>query len=205
MLRLAQGIAFALVLFLAGFGPLAGSARADQSVADMLADKVLGDPKAPVTIVEYASLGCPHCRHFHDETLPKIKKAYIDTGKAKLIFRDFPLGQRAMAAAMIARCAGPVRYFGMVAIMFRDQGDWGRAKDGLAALEASAKKGGMSAAQVQDCIRNEALLQGMQQGVEKAQKDHGVNATPTFIVGEERVEGAESFEEFSKIIDRALK
>ena len=157
MLRLAQGLAFVLTLILAVSGPFAGSAKALDGVQEMLGDRVLGNPDAPVTIIEYASLGCPHCREFHDGTLPEIKKTYIDTGKVKLIFRDFPLGQRATAASMIARCSGPIRYFALVSIFFRDQGIWSQAPDGLAALTASAKKAGMSATQVDACLRSEEL------------------------------------------------
>ena len=159
MLRLAQGLALAMTLILVLSGPFAGPARA-QGAQDMLAEKVLGKADAPVTMIEYASLSCPHCREFHEKTLPQIKEKYIDTGKVKLIFRDFPLGQRALAAHMVASCAGPVRYFAMISILFRDQAVWGQAPDGMAAIQATAKKGGMSPAQVDACLRNEDLLQG---------------------------------------------
>lgn len=204
MLRLAQGLAFALTLISALSGPVAGPARAD-GVSDMLAEKVLGNADAPVTIIEYASLSCPHCREFHEKTLPQIKEKYIDTGKVKLIFRDFPLGQRALAAHMVASCAGPVRYFAMVSILFRDQAAWSQAPDGLTAIQASAKKGGMSPAQVDTCLRNEELLQGIQKTAEAGHKDHGVDSTPFFIVAGEKVSGAQDFKVFEDIIERALK
>ena len=205
MLRSAQGLAFVATLILALSGPFTGPARAADSVQDMLADKVLGKADAPVTIIEYASLGCPHCREFHEKTLPQIKEKYIDTGKVKMIFRDFPLGQRATAAAMITRCAGPIRYFAMVSILFRDQADWSRAPDGLAALQASAKKGGMAPTQVEECLRNEDLLQGIQKIAQDGNKEHGVDATPFFIVGGEKVSGAQDFKVFEDIIEQKLK
>lgn len=205
MLRIAQGLAFVLTLVLAVSGPFAGPAKALEGVDGMLSEMVLGKADAPVTIIEYASLGCPHCREFHEKTLPQIKEKYIDTGKVKMIFRDFPLGQRAMAAHMIARCAGPLRYFAMTSIMFRDQGLWGQAPDGLAALQASAKKGGMSASQVDACLRSEELLQGIQRTAAAGNKDHGVDATPFFIVAGEKVSGAQDFAVFADIIERALK
>jgi len=204
LLRLAQGLAFVLTLILAVSGPFAGSAKALDGVPEMLGDRVLGNPDAPVTIIEYASLGCPHCREFHDETLPEIKKTYIDTGKVKLIFRDFPLGQRATAASMIARCSGPIRYFALVSIFFRDQGIWSQAPDGLAALTASAKKAGMSATQVDACLRSEELLQGVQKIAMDGNKEHGVDSTPFFIVAGEKVSGAQDFKVFEEIIERAL-
>ncbi|MEQ8507296.1 MAG: DsbA family protein [Rhodospirillales bacterium] len=205
MLRLAQGLAFVLTVILAVSGPFTGSAKALDGVDGMLSEMVLGKADAPVTIIEYASLGCPHCREFHEKTLPQIKEKYIDTGKVKMIFRDFPLGQRAMAAHMIARCAGPLRYFAMTSIMFRDQAVWGQAPDGLAALQATAKKGGMSASQVDACLRSEELLQGIQRTAAAGNKDHGVDATPFFIVAGEKVSGAQDFAVFSDIIERALK
>jgi protein-disulfide isomerase len=205
LLRLAQGLAFVFTLILAVSGPFAGPAQALDGVTEMLADRVLGKADAPVTIIEYASLGCPHCREFHEKTLPRIKEKYIDTGKVKLIFRDFPLGQRALAAHMIARCAGPIRYFAMTSILFRDQSVWGQSPDGLAALQASAKKGGMSATQVDACLRSEDLLQGVQKIAAAGNTDHGVDATPFFIVAGEKVSGAQDFAVFEEIIERALK
>ncbi len=204
MLQLAQGLAFALTVILAVSGPFSGAAQA-QGVSDMLAEKVLGKADAPVTMIEYASLSCPHCREFHEKTLPQIKEKYIDTGKVKLIFRDFPLGQRALAAHMVASCAGPVRYFAMVSILFRDQATWSQAPDGLAAIQASARKGGMSPAQVDSCLRNEELLQGIQKTAEAGNRDHGVDATPFFVVAGEKVSGAQNFKVFEDIIERALK
>ena len=204
MLRLAQGLAFAMTLILALSGPFAGPARA-QSAQDMLAEKVLGKADAPVTMIEYASLSCPHCREFHEKTLPAIKEKYIDTGKVKLIFRDFPLGQRALAAHMVASCAGPVRYFAMLSILFRDQAVWSQAPDGLAAIQATAKKAGMSPAQVDACLRNEDLLQGIQKTAEAGNRDHGVDSTPFFIIAGEKVSGAQDFKVFEDIIERALK
>lgn len=198
-----------MTLILALFGPFTGPVQA-QSAQDMLAEKVLGKADAPVTMIEYASLSCPHCREFHEKTLPQIKEKYIDTGKVKLIFRDFPLGQgalgqRTLAAHMVASCAGPVRYFAMISILFRDQAVWAQAPDGMAALQASAKKGGMSPAQVDACLRNEDLLQGIQKTIETGHKDHGVDSTPFFIVAGEKVSGAQDFKVFEDIIERALK
>lgn len=204
MLRLAQGLGFVLTLILAFSGPFAGPAQALDGVEEMLGDRVLGNPDAPVTIIEYASLGCPHCREFHDKTLPQIKEKYIDTGKVKLIFRDFPLGQRATAASMIARCSGPIRYFALVSIFFRDQAIWSQAPDGLAALTASAKKAGISATQVDACLRSEELLQGVQKIATEGNTKHGVDATPFFIVAGEKVSGAQDFKVFEDIIERAL-
>ncbi len=206
MRKLTQGLAFGLMVVLAGVGLDAGPANALPPLEKMLEEKVIGDPNAPVTIIEYASLGCPHCRSFHADTLPQIKKNYIDTGKAKLVYRDFPLGQRALAASMIARCAGPVRYFAMLEILFRDQPQWTQAQDAFASLQASAKKGGMSGAQVDQCLRFEPLLLGIRQQAQHAQDTYGIRSTPSFLVetkGEtQKIEGAISYGEFSQILNR---
>ena len=204
--RLAQGLAFVLLALAAVSGPWSGSVRAaDQSVQDMLADRFLGKPDAPVTIIEYASLGCPHCRAFHTDTLPEVKKNYVETGKVRFIFRDFPLGDRALAASMIARCAGPVRYFALLELFFRDQAEWMRAPDGLGALKATAKKAGVSAAQVDACIRNEDLKQGLRRIAHEASQKQGINSTPSFVIEGEKVEGALGYKAFAEQIERALK
>ena len=117
------------VLILAGFlaAVAAGTAPAVAQVrAPATGDMVLGKADAPVTVIEYASMTCPHCATFHTEVLPKLKAAYIDTGKIKFIFREFPLDQLALRGAMLARCAGPERYFGYVDVLFRQQRVWSR-------------------------------------------------------------------------------
>ena len=103
-----------------------------------MGELVLGNPNAPVTVIEYASLSCHHCAEFHAGTLPKLKERYIDTGKVKLVFRDFPLEQNALRAAMIARCAGPERRERFVDVFFKQQDGWSHAKDPTAATQASS-------------------------------------------------------------------
>jgi hypothetical protein len=141
---------FALValLSLAGIDPAAAQtpAKPAANAASLLAptpqDRILGKPDAPITIVEYASLTCPHCAHFDTDVLPKLKEKWIDSGKAKLILRDFPLDEPAMRAAMVARCAPPERFYPLVDALFAGQEKWATAKDYRAALERLAKLGG---------------------------------------------------------------
>jgi protein-disulfide isomerase len=97
--------------------------------------KVLGDPDAPVEIREYSSLTCPHCRSFHMETLPSVKADYIDTGKAKLVYRDFPLDLRAWLAAAVAHCAGPERFFTFLGVLYDEQERWATAPTNRAARD----------------------------------------------------------------------
>src|SRR6185312_15839778 len=124
---------FCLAAPLLGTAPTARAA--DQAPPPTPQDHVLGKADAPITITEYASLTCPHCAEFDRDTLPKIKKNWIDTGKAKLVYRDFPLDQLALRAAMLARCAPPDRYFAFINTLFQSQDTWARSSDPEQALE----------------------------------------------------------------------
>jgi len=170
------------------------------SAEEALAERVLGRADAPVTIIEYSSLTCPHCASFHRDTLPRLVADYIDSGKAKLVFRDFPLDGRAMAAAMLARCGPPERYFGFLEVLFRSQDRWGQAKDGEEALTLVGQLGGMSKDDVASCLKNEALFQGIHKIKEEGQAKFKVESTPTFIINGEVLEGARSYETFDKIL-----
>ena len=172
---------------------------------DAMKEMVIGDENAPVTVIEYASLGCPHCANFHANTFPEIKKNYIDTGKVKFIYRDFPLGNPALAAAMIARCAGPSKYFGMIDILFRSQPQWGRAENPLAALSKIARFGGMSEDDVGACLQNQELLNHIQSSARNAAEEHKINATPSFVIEGETISGGMPYEDFKKLLDEALK
>lgn len=199
MSRLIQGIAVLL------FAALVGSAPAWAATIDeMLADRTLGDSAAPVTIVEYSSLGCPHCAAFNDQTLPQIKKDYIDTGKVRLVFKDYPLGTTALAAALIARCVDPSRYFGFIDVLFRSQATWAASAKPLDDLKQMSRFAGLSDADFNACLENKALLQSIQAGAAQAQKEAGVNSTPTFFVNGHKIVGAQGFEAFKAVIDEEL-
>lgn len=165
-----------------------------------MAERVLGKAEAPITITEYASLTCPHCARFHKETLPKIKAAYIDTGKAKLVFRDFPFDGLALRAAALARCAPQERYFAVIDTLFQQQDNWSRAKDPLAALGNIGKLAGMSQATVDACFKDTKLLDAIVQIRMDGEKTHGVSSTPTFLIGSQKLSGAEPFETFDKLL-----
>ena len=119
------------------------------AIEDAMSEMALGSADAPVTMIEYSSLGCPHCAAFHRDTLPRIKKEYIDTGKLRVIYRDFPLGTPALAASMIARCSGPRKFFGFIEILFRSQAQWSRSDNPLEALTRVSRFGGMTEADVE--------------------------------------------------------
>lgn len=169
-----------------------------------LKDMVYGKADAPVTIIEYASLTCPHCADFTINTFPKIKEKYIDSGKVRLIFREFPFDPRATAAFMLARCAPEDRYFPMVDVFFKQQQQWATAEDGEAALLQIAKLAGFTQESFKACLTNQQVLDDVRATMERGAKDFGVNATPTFFINGEKYAGALSVDEMSAIIDKLL-
>ncbi|PYE85332.1 DsbA family protein [Phyllobacterium leguminum] len=169
-----------------------------------LKDEVLGNADAPVTIVEYASMTCPHCAEFTEKTLPAIKQKYIDTGKAKLILREFPFDPRAAAAFMLARCAPDGRYYPMVDVLFKQQDQWAVAQDAEAALLQIAKLAGFTPESFKACLTNQQLLDDLNATRERGEKEFGVTATPTFFINGKKYVGALSVEQMSAIIDGLL-
>ncbi len=168
-------------------------------------DRVMGDPKAPVTMIEYASLSCPHCADFATKTLPKIEKNFITTGKVKLIFRDYPFDGPAFAAAMVARCAPPQRYFPFLAVLFANQDIWARSANPREGLARIAKLGGMTQDDFNSCVDNKSLYEALRQRELSAQREYGVHSTPTFIIGDKTIVGAQPYEVFAKALTAAKK
>jgi protein-disulfide isomerase len=179
---------------------------APPTVAAMLQDRVLGKQDAPITIIEYASLTCPHCANFHTTVLPELKKRYVDTGKVKLIFRDFPFDAVALRAAMLARCAPAERYFGMLDVLFRGQDTWSRAQDPLQSLSQTARLAGINQQEFDACMANQDLLNGIVNIRLQGEQGFQVNSTPTFVIQrgdrQEKVTGAQPVESFAQILDR---
>ena len=175
------------------------------SIEDSKSEMTLGSISAPITIIEFASLSCHHCAKFHKETLPRIKKDYIDKGKVRLIFQDFPLGAPALAASMISRCAGQKRFFGFIEIFFRSQENWSRSKKPLQELINVARIGGLSEGDVQACLKQQTLLEHIRRGALVGQEDFEINSTPSFVIGKEIIRGAQSYKVFQEAIDKALK
>ena len=163
-------------------------------------DRILGNPDAPITIVEYASMTCPHCAHFADDVLPDLKKKWIDTGKVRLVLRDFPLDDEAVHASMIARCAPPDRFYAFVDTFFADQDKWVTASDYQAALTRLAELGGMSREEFDNCLKNTALENKIVEGRLIASKELDVNSTPTFFINGTKFTGAPTVEEFDKVL-----
>ena len=195
---------FAAATLLPALAPAADSGPGASDAASLLAiskdDRILGSPTAPITIVEYASLTCPHCAHFTDEVLPEIKKKWIDTGKVKLVLRDFPLDDEAVHASMIARCAPHDRFYAFIDTFFADQANWAAAPDYRAALSRLAELGGMSKSEVDSCLKDATLENQVISSRLVAANQLGVNATPTFFVNGTKFTGAPTVEEFDKLL-----
>ncbi len=172
-----------------------------------LPDMAIGAEKAPVTVVEYASMTCPHCAHFQEVTFPELKKRYIDTGKVRYILREFPLDTLAEAAFMLARCSGQDdsgKYFSMVDTLFHQQRDWAVEKP-IPPLMRIAKQAGFTEATFNACLANQKILDAIESVRKRAVDKFKVHSTPTFFVNGTPHQGALSIEEMAKIIDPYLK
>lgn len=168
-----------------------------------LQEKSFGNEKAPVTVIEYMSMTCPHCQNFHMATWPEIKKKYVDTGKIRFIFREFPFDPRSTAAFMLARCVGEDKWYPVVDLLFRSQATWARAQDGRQALQSSMAVTGMSQKDFEACLTDQALLNKVTAVANKG-KELGVDSTPTFFINGKKYAGALPLDEFSKIVDPLL-
>ena len=173
-------------------------------VPGKLTDIFIGNADAKVTIVEYASMTCPHCRRFHEETLPKIKEKYLDTGKVRLVLREFPFDPRAAAAFMLSRCAGDDKYYAMVGTLFAQQDAWAHVEDAKTALLQLSKLAGFTQDSFDKCLTNQQLLNDVNEARERASKDFGVESTPTFFINGKKYPGALTVEQMSGVIDALL-
>lgn len=186
-------------------GGMAGPARAQ--TADPLAvsetDHVLGDANAKVTIFEYASLTCPHCAGFHTTVLPELKKQYIDTGKVKLVFRDFPLDQIALRAALLAECVPAERYFAMIDMLFQTQAQWMQARDPVDALSKAGRLVGIDDVKFRACQDDKDALAAVI-GERQAAEALGVSSTPTLVINGELYPGVRPMADYQKLLDGLL-
>lgn len=195
----------AVSILIAVFLSLIFATACDESAETMLLeDRVLGDPNAPITIIEYASLTCSHCATFHKNTMPRLKREWLDKGRAKLLYRDFALDKNAVTAAVIARCAPEDLYFRLLSVFFSRQSSWARMEDPIPVLAQIAGSRGLSRADIDACLGDGDLVDGVLQARLVGQSQHGVNSTPTFIIGERVVHGALSFTDFDAVL-RSMK
>jgi len=166
----------------------------------MLAEKSLGSATAPVTMTEYSSLDCSHCGDFHAATLPLLKANYVDTGRMRLVYRDYPRSNAAIAGAMVARCSGD-NYFATLDALYKAQSSWAYASNYTAGLKAVVAPIGITAADVDACLASTELRSGVLAIQQAGQSTYGIPGTPTFIINGQQVFGAYPYAYFAGIID----
>jgi protein-disulfide isomerase len=209
---LARTSALSLVLAAVSAGVLTFSgdvlaqtaSAAELEKAGPLGDVVMGDAKAPVTIIEYASMTCSHCAHFHNTTYPELKKKYIDTGKVKYILREFPLDPLAAAGFMLARCSGNEKYYPIVEMLFQKQNDW-VTQNPIPPLLALAKQMGFTQETFEACLKDQKVLEAIENVRTHGAEKLAVNSTPTFFINGKKVSGSMTIQELDKQIEPLLK
>jgi protein-disulfide isomerase len=168
-------------------------------------EMVLGAPDAPVEIIEYASFTCPHCKTFHENTLPLLKADYIDTGRIRYVYREVYFDRFGLWAGMVARCAGPERYFGVVDLIYGRQAEWtqGAPADVAENLRRIGRTAGLSNEQLDACLTDGAMAQAMITAYEAHMAAHDISGTPAFVIGG-KVHSNMAYGEMTALIDAAL-
>lgn len=215
-------IAGALALMLAACGGANSTDGAETAAAQnetssvekegegALGDMAIGDPDAPVTVIEYASVTCPHCATFHSEIFPEIKENYIETGKVRFIFREFPTAPAnlSVAGSMLARCAaekgGDDAYFVVLNALFQSQRTWIYGDSPRDELLKIASQAGMDAAAFDACVNRQELLDLINENINEGSQKYGITSTPSFVV-EGQTRHFSNAEDFSKALDEALE
>ncbi len=176
----------------------AGTARAE-ALAIFPDDRILGPADAPITIIEYSSLTCPHCAVLHREALSEIKETWIADGRARLVFRHFPLDALALRAAAVADCIEGERFFGFLDLLFKSQERWAKSNPPLKVLGQMARLAGMSQEKFESCANDEAQMDRILERRQDGMQTYDVKSTPTLIINGRKVEGARDFDHFEKI------
>lgn len=165
-----------------------------------LPDLALGKADAPVTVIEYASMTCSHCANFHNETMSHLKEKYVDTGKVRYIFREFPLDPVAYAAALLARCAGPDKFHAMLDLLFKQQRNWAFTDQPETALLATVRQAGFTAESFAACLQDQATYAGLQKGRQRASEVFHIDSTPTFFINGRIERGAMTPQQLDKAL-----
>ncbi len=162
---------------------------------------VYGDADAPVTIIEYASLTCPHCADFHTEILPGVKERLLDPGKAKLVYRNFPLDQLAVLAAVMVRCNTGTRRNAMLDVLFSTQETWATSPDPVAALRNIGRAAGMTDQALDACFNDQQIIDGVIKERLDAENQYQINSTPSFVVDGEVYRGGLTVEQITELVE----
>ena len=173
----------------------------------VIEDIVLGNPNAPVTIIEYASFTCPHCKNFHEGTFKKLKKNYIDEGKVKFILRDVFFDRYGLWAAMVARCDNTEKFYGIVEEIFRRQAEWTKGKEDVQIANNLRKIGlsiGMDSETIGECLSDGDMAQALVNEYQKNAEKDKISSTPSFLINGEKMKKS-SYDEFVNKIEEHLK
>jgi len=188
---------------------LIGAAHAQEAAeadTSSIIDMVQGAEDAPVTIIEYASYTCPHCAAYHEGPYKKLKADYIDTGKVRFIYREVYFDRYGLWASMIARCGGSEKFFGISDLIFKGQGEWIRAGGPTEIVDELRKIGrlaGLDNDRLEACLQDGANAQTLVAWYQQNAEEHGIDATPSFIVNGEKVSN-QSYEDFKALIEAEL-
>ncbi|MFA7307735.1 MAG: DsbA family protein [Hyphomicrobium sp.] len=216
--RRAAWLGFAATVAVSGFAIVASGpslAQRKQGPAEVsvdelmkatdLPDLTIGSADAKVTIVEYASMTCPHCAHFENEVFDNLKKKYIDTGKVRFVYREFPLDNLAAAVSMLARCAGGDKTFPLIQTFYAKQPDWAFTQGNpVPKLLDIAKQAGFTQESFDKCLTDQKLLDQITAQRTRASDTFGVNATPTFFINGKKLQDTPTLEAFDKVIEPLL-
>ena len=198
----AYNFLFFAIFFLFVLTPIYGESALDITEKDF----VIGNEDAKITIIEYASLSCSHCADFHVNTLETLKKEYIDTGKVRMVFRDYPFNYPALLGSMVLRCIPENYRYDYMNALFKLQTDWVNKKNKktIQELYKIMQSGGMTKEEYDACIYNTELENEILKGVMEAQNQFNIKSTPSFIIDGKLIEGNKSIKEFRQIIDKIL-
>ena len=170
-----------------------------------LSERVLGKADAPVTIIEYASLTCDHCKRFHVQVLPRVKQTYIDTGKVKLIYRHFPLDRVALMASALPECVPRDQFFGLLDVLYRSEDQWAHSKDPKAELAKIGLLAGVKRSAFDACLADDKLSTAIVAERQAGEVEHKVTSTPTLIIGGTVLRGVRDFAEIEQAIEKAAR
>ena len=180
--------------------PVLAAAPALSQPAALPGERAIGRPDAPVTVVEFHSLTCGNCARFHNDIFPRIKAEFIEPGLVRFLLRDFPLDRVALDAAAMIHCAGPERFEPLVTLVYAQKENWAHSPDPRAALRRFAALAGVAGERVEACWADPAFLRPILEMRQAAEREHGVNATPSFLINGRIHRGVLSFEQFSALV-----
>ena len=181
-------------------------AFADENAEVTIAEMTLGSEEAEVEIVEYASYTCPHCATFHTEIYPQLKKSYIETGKVRFIYREVYFDKYSLWASVIARCAGPSKFFGLTDLIYQSQKKWSRAGDDnaiMSELKKLAKVAGLTDDKIKSCLTNKEKVRALVEWYKTNASNDEIKSTPSFVINGEKFSNM-GYDEFSSIIESKI-